>query len=126
MRFSVHLDIFDGPLDLLLYLVRKHELDVADIPTAAVTDQFLSYLDVIQQLDVDGVGEFLEIASTLIEIKSRQMLPGEEEVAEELADPRNELVRRLLEFKQLRDAASMLEERGRAWQDRFARRARGW
>jgi len=123
MRFSVNLDDFRGPLDLLLYLVRKHELDVVAIPLARVIDQYLEYIAVLEQIDIDAVGDFLDMASTLIEIKSRMVLPGEEEVAEELADPRRELVRRLLEFKQYRDAASMLEERSREWRERFPRTA---
>jgi segregation and condensation protein A len=123
MGFAVNLDIFRGPLDLLLYLVRKHELEVADIPLARVIDQYLEYIAVLEQIDVDAVGDFLELASTLIEIKSRMVLPGDEEVSQELEDPRQELVRRLLEYKQYRDAASMLEERGRARRDRFARLA---
>ena len=123
MDFRVDLDLFRGPLDLLLYLVRKHELDVVDIPIAAVTEQFLEYLAVLEQIDVDACGDFLDMASTLIEIKSRAVLPGEEEVAGELEDPRQELVRRLLEYKQYRDAASMLEERSREWRERFPRMA---
>jgi segregation and condensation protein A len=123
MQFRVELDMFRGPVDLLLYLVRKHELDVVDIPIAAVADQFLQYIAVLEQMDVDAVGDFLEMASTLIEIKSRMVLPGEEEVTEELEDPRQELVRRLLAFKQYRDAAQMLEERGRQWRERFGRLA---
>lgn len=123
MQFAVNLDIFRGPLDLLLYLVRKHELEVADIPLARVIDQYLEYISVLAQIDVDAVGDFLELASTLIEIKSRMALPGEEEVEQELEDPRQELVRRLLDYKQYRDAASMLEERGRAWRDRYPRLA---
>lgn len=121
MHFSVSLEIFHGPLDLLLYLVRKHELDVATIPIARVTDQYLEYLAVLEQLDVDAVGDFLDVASMLIEIKSRMVLPGDDEVEQELEDPRRELVRRLLEFKQYRDAASMLEERSRAWRERYPR-----
>jgi segregation and condensation protein A len=123
MHFCVKLDMFLGPLDLLLYLVRKHELDVAEIPIAAVTEQYLEFLAVLEQIDVNAVGEFLEVASTLIEMKSRLVLPGEDEVTAELEDPRQELVRRLLEFKRYRDAASMLEERGRQWRERYARRA---
>ena len=80
---------------------------------AAVTEQYLEYIAVLEQIDVDAVGDFLEMASSLIEIKSRMVLPGEEEVEDELEDPRQELVRRLLEYKQYRDAASMLEERSR-------------
>ena len=122
-RFRVQLDAYHGPLDLLLYLVRKHELDITDIPIAVITEQFLEYIAVLEQIDVDAVGDFLEMASTLIEIKSRMVLPGEEEVEEELEDPRQELVRRLLEYKQYRDAASMLEERSREWRERFPRLA---
>jgi len=123
MPFRVQLDDFHGPLDLLLYLVRKHELDVTDLPIAAVTDQYLEYIAVLEQVDVNAVGDFLEMASMLIEIKSRMVLPGDDEVEQELEDPRQELVRRLLEFKQYRDAASMLEERGRQWRERFPRMA---
>jgi segregation and condensation protein A len=123
MDFRVDLEIFRGPLDLLLYLVRKHELDVIDIRITAVTEQFLEHVSVLEKIDVDMVGDFLDTASLLIEMKSRAALPGEEEVAEELEDPREELVRRLLEYKQYRDAASMLEERSREWCERFPRSA---
>lgn len=122
-RFRIELEMFRGPLDLLLYLVRKQELDVTDIPVAPITDQFLQYIAVLEQIDVNAVGDFLELASTLIEIKSRMVLPGDEELEEELIDPRQELVRRLLAYKQYRDAASMLEERGREWRERFPRLA---
>ena len=108
-------------MDLLLYLVRKHEVEIVDIPIAAITDQYLEYLTLIEQLDVNAVGDFLGMASLLIEIKSQQVLPRCDEVEGELEDPRQELVRRLLEYKKYRDAASMLEERGRGWQERYAR-----
>jgi len=123
MGFRVELDLFRGPLDLLLYLVRKHELDVIDIRIAGITEQFLEYIAVIEQIDVDAVGDFLDLASLLIELKSRAALPGDEEVEAELEDPRQELVRRLLKYKQYRDAASMLEERSREWRERFPRLA---
>jgi segregation and condensation protein A len=123
MTFRVDLEIFRGPLDLLLYLVRKHEVNVLDIPIAPITTQYLEYLDVLRELDVNAVGDFLEMASTLAEIKSRMVLPRCGEVEEELDDPREDLVRRLLEYKKFRDAASMLEERGRGWQERFPRLA---
>jgi segregation and condensation protein A len=123
MQFRVDLDVFRGPLDLLLYLVRKNELDVSDIRVAKVTEQYLEYMGILEQIDVDAVGDFLEIASLLIEIKSNMVLPGDEAVADELEDPRQELVRRLLEYKQFRDAASMLEERSREWRERFPRMA---
>lgn len=123
MDFRVDLELFRGPLDLLLYLVRKHELDVVDIRIAAVTEQYLDYIAVLEQISVDAVGDFLDLASLLIELKSRAALPSEEEVETELEDPRQELVRRLLEYKQYRDAASMLEERSREWCERFPRLA---
>ena len=121
MDFRVDLDIFRGPLDLLLYLVRKHEVEIVDIPIATITDQYLEHLAVIEQLDVNAVGDFLAMAATLIEIKSQQVLPRADEVQDELDDPRKELVRQLLEYKRFRDAASILEERSRAWQQRYPR-----
>ena len=121
MKFRVDLETYRGPLDLLLYLVRKHEVDVVDIPIARIADQFLRHISVLEQLDVNAVGDFLEMASTLIEIKSRMVLPRGGEVQEEIDDPRHELVRRLLEYKRYKDAASMLEERNRQWQNRFPR-----
>ena len=125
MDFRIDLDVFRGPLDLLLYLVRKHEVEIVEIPIAVIAEQYLQYLAVLTELDVNAVGDFLELASTLIEIKSRQVLPrgGEEEPP--LDDQRQDLVRRLLEYKQFKDAASMLDERGRAWRERFARLASG-
>jgi segregation and condensation protein A len=121
MEFRVDLDIFRGPMDLLLYLVRKHEVDILDIPIAPITDQFLSYLAVLEQLDVNAVGDFLALASTLIEIKSQQVLPRSDEVEEAVEDPRQELVRRLLQYREYRNAASVLEERSRAWQQHYPR-----
>ncbi|HUT10799.1 MAG TPA: segregation/condensation protein A [Thermoguttaceae bacterium] len=121
MDFRVELNVFRGPLDLLLYLVRKHEVEIVDIPLAAVTEQYLEYLTILDQLDVGAVGEFLEVASTLIEIKSQQVLPRSDEIQDEIDDPRQELVRRLLEYKRYRDAASILEERSRTWQEHYPR-----
>ena len=121
MDFRVDLNVFRGPLDLLLYLVRKHEVEIVDIPIATITDQYLEYLSVLEQLDVNAVGDFLALASTLIEIKSQQVLPRADEIQDELDDPRRELVRRLLEYKNYRDAASMLEERSRHWQQHYPR-----
>ena len=122
MNFRVDLDVFRGPLDLLLYLVRKHEVEIVDIPISVVTEQYLSYLGMIEQLDVDAAGDFLVMASTLIEIKSRMVLPRQvESVEQPIDEPRQELIQRLLEYKKFKDAASILEERGRSWQDRFPR-----
>jgi len=121
MDFRVDLDSFRGPLDLLLYLVRKHELDITDIPIALITEQYLKHLAVLAELDIGAVGEFVAVASTLIEIKSLEVLPQGDEVEDAIDDPREELVRRLLEYKRFRDAASSLDEQSRNWQQRFAR-----
>lgn len=121
MNFRVDVSVFRGPMDLLLYLVKKHEIDLLDIPIGLIADQFLQHVNVLEQLDVNAVGDFLELASTLLEIKSRLVLPHEDEVTEELEDPRQDLVRQLLEYRKFKEAASMLEERSRAWQERFPR-----
>ncbi|HJN09172.1 MAG TPA: segregation/condensation protein A [Pirellulaceae bacterium] len=123
MSFRVDLATFRGPLDLLLYLVRKHEIDIADIPIALITEQFLEHLEVLELLDVDDVGDFVEMASTLLETKSRIVLPRVDEEVGEVEDPRDELVQRLLEYKKYKDAASLLEEQSRQWQCRFTRLA---
>ncbi|RIK88567.1 MAG: chromosome segregation protein ScpA [Planctomycetota bacterium] len=123
MRFRVQLDMYAGPLDLLLYLVKRNELEILEIPIARVADQYLEVLAVIEQIDVDAVGDFLEVATQLMEIKSRMMLPRHEDIEEEpLDDPRHELVQRLLDYKRYKEAASLLEERARDWQLRYARR----
>lgn len=126
MRFRVQLDMFAGPLDLLWYLVRKQEIDILDISIARVTDQYLEMLTVLEVIDVNAVGDFLELATRLMEIKSKLMLPRheeEQEADEQVEDPRQDIVQRLLEYKKYKDAASMLAERGQLWQQRFARRA---
>lgn len=123
MSFQITLDVFRGPLDLLLYLVRKHELDILDIPISTITEQFLGYLEILEQLDVNMVGDFLEMASTLIEIKSRMVLPQSDEEEGEIEDPRENLVEKLLEYKKYKDAASLLDERSRQWQQRFSRQS---
>jgi segregation and condensation protein A len=123
MNFRVDLDIYRGPMDLLLYLVRKHEIDVAEVPLSAIADQFLQHLEVLTELNINDVGDFVEMASTLIEIKSRMVLPRAGEEVEEIDDAREELVQRLLEYKKIKDAASMLEDRGRRWQQHYTRLA---
>jgi segregation and condensation protein A len=123
MRFRVQLDMFAGPFDLLLYLVRKHELDVLEIPIARVAQQYLEILAVLEQIDVDSVGDFLDVATQLMEIKSRLMLPRHEEIEEApVDDPRHELVERLLEYKKYKEAAGLLEDRARQWSLRYERR----
>jgi segregation and condensation protein A len=110
MDYQVDLDIFRGPLDLLLYLVKRNEVDICDIPLALIAEQFLDYLRVLEMIDVDRVGEFLVMAATLMEIKSRMLLPDTEGPAEEEADPRLELVRQLIQYRKYKEAAALLEE----------------
>jgi segregation and condensation protein A len=122
--YRVQLDVFCGPLDLLLYLVRRNEVDVLDLPIARITAQFIDYLEVLELIDLDQVGEFVVMASTLAEIKSRLALPRqEEEIVEQPVeqDPRSELVQKLLEYKRYKDAATALEERAAQWQERYPR-----
>jgi segregation and condensation protein A len=109
MDYQVDLETFRGPLDLLLYLVKHQEVDICDIPIAKITDQFLEYLRLLQSIDVDRAGDFLVMAATLMEIKSRMLLPAGPEAAEGEADPRTELVRQLVEYKKFKDAAVQLE-----------------
>ena len=112
--YPVRLDNFEGPLDLLLHLIRKHEIDIYDIPIALVTEQYLAYLDLMQELDLDVAGEFLVMAATLIHIKSRLLVPRietAEDEAEDAEDPRDALVRRLLEHEKFKAAAELLHER---------------
>ncbi len=110
-EYLVDLETFRGPLDLLLYLVKREEVDVRDIPIARIAEQFKHYLDVLSLIDVERAGEFLVMAATLMEIKSRLLLPRTEESTEPDDDPRQELVRQLLEYKQFKDAAALLEAR---------------
>jgi len=115
--YQVQLDVFEGPLDLLLHLVKKHELPIFDIPIAFITEKYLEYLDLMTSLNLDVAGEYLLMAATLAHIKSRELLPTppptddeEAEQAEE-ADPRQELIRRLLEYQKYKEAAESLGQR---------------
>jgi segregation and condensation protein A len=122
MAYTVALDAFHGPLDLLLFLVKRNEVDVLDIPIAAIADQFRDYLLVMQHLDVELAGDFVVMAATLMEIKSRMLLPADAEAAEEEHDdPRRELVKQLLEYRKFKDAASALEERAEKQGTRLSR-----
>jgi segregation and condensation protein A len=123
MPYTVALDAFHGPLDLLLYLVRKSEVDVLDIPIAAVADQFLDYLQVLRELDLDVAGDFLVVAATLMEIKSRALLPADaaNPADSDKPDPRAELVKQLIEYRKYKDAAAALEERAGLQGNRLAR-----
>jgi segregation and condensation protein A len=122
MPYTVALDAFHGPLDLLLYLVKKNEVDVLDIPIARIADQFLAYLQGLRELDVEFAGDFLVMVGTLMEIKSRMLLPADAQLADEDAhDPRRELVKQLLEYRKIKDAASALEQRAEEQGTRIAR-----
>src|SRR5690349_9974188 len=111
-EYRVSLDLFGGPMDLLLYLVRRNEVDLLDLPLAKITAQFVEFLAVLEFLDVDVASEFVAMASTLVEMKSRSVLPRQEEPEPEQPledEPRSDLVLKLLEYKKLRDAARALE-----------------
>lgn len=121
----LHLDGFEGPLEVLLYLIKAQEIDIFDIPIVKITEQYLRFLELMREEDLDVTGEFLVMAATLIQIKSRMLLPaeaqGEEDEAFEEEDPRLELVEKLLEYRRYRDVAQrlqLLEEERQAW---FAR-----
>jgi segregation and condensation protein A len=109
-EYKVDLTTFRGPLDLLLFLVKRNEVDICDIPIAKVTAQFLDYLNLLQVIDVEQAGEFLVMAASLMEIKSRMLLPRGEEEHKEEEDPRLELVKQLIEYKKYKEAANLLEQ----------------
>ena len=122
--YEVKLEAFSGPLDLLLHLIRKHEINIYDIPIALITRQYLEYLQIMKELNLSFAGDFLVMASTLIHIKSRTLLPqepGAEPCDEEDEDPRSELVRRLVEYQQFKDVAGRLSEQERLWRQVFQR-----
>jgi len=125
LDFRVELPAYRGPIDLLLYLVRKHEVDLTSMPLAVVVQQYVEFIDVLKSLDLSEVGDFIDLASTLLEMKSQAVLPQIEEEDDEprIEDPQAELVERLLQYKQVRDAAAVLEEMGHRWQHRFGRLA---
>jgi segregation and condensation protein A len=111
-QYPVRLDVFEGPLDLLLYLIKKNEVSVYDIPIALVTQQYLEYLELMRELNLDVAGEFLVMAATLIHVKSRMLLPRPDPSQEDTdEDPRDALVRRLLEHQKFKAAAELLHER---------------
>ena len=111
--YKVKLDTFEGPLDLLIHLIRKNEVNVYDIPISLITEQYLSYINLMQELNLDVAGEFLVMAATLIHIKSRMLLPRPDpaQEARDDEDPREALVRRLLEHQKYKAAAELLHER---------------
>ena len=122
--YRVNLDIFAGPLDLLLYLVRKEEVDIYDISIAKITDQYIQYIEILKSLDIDLAGDFLVMAATLMQIKSAMLLPKVDPESgllgeENLDDPRAELIRQLLEYKKFKDAANLLHAAADEQQERF-------
>src|SRR3989339_1827125 len=112
MKYKVKLEVFEGPLDLLLYLIKKEEIDIYDIPIAKITDQYLEYMEMMKLLDLDIAGEFILMAATLMQIKSKMLLPPDETPQQDIEqeDPRSELVRRLLEYRKFKEAADKLAE----------------
>ena len=124
-NYAIKLDIFEGPLDLLLYLIKKNEIDVYNIPIALITEQYLDYLKIIKSLNLDLAGEYLVMASTLIHIKSKMLLPVPDEPSDEEKeeDPRAELVKQLLEYQTFKEAASALVSRPLLERDVFTRSA---
>jgi len=123
MDYKIKLQIFEGPLDLLLYLVKKDHLNIYDIPIASVTEQYLDYLNLMQLLDLNIAGEFLVVAATLMQIKSKMLLPVQETqgAEEEESDPRAELVKRLLEYEKFKQIAEELREKENNQRDVFKR-----
>lgn len=134
--YRVRIDAFEGPLDLLLYLIKKAEVEIADIPISTITDQYMAHLRQIERIDIDLAGEFLVMAATLMEIKARSLAPrragesAEQDGAEALApesaeslDPRSELIRQLIAYKRSRDAAETLDRLRQEWSRRWGSRA---
>lgn len=124
--YKVQLEIFEGPLDLLLYLIKKDEIDIYNIPIEKITGKYLEYIDLMKMLDLNIAGEFLVMAATLIYIKSKMLLPPEERPIEEVQeeeDPRFDLVRQLLEYKKFKDVAHFLQHKELLEEKIFTRRA---
>lgn len=122
MSYKIQLDVFEGPLDLLLYLIKKEELDIYDIPITKITEQYLEYLSLMEILDLEVAGEFLVMAATLMQIKSRMLLPPDPAGIEtEEPDPRSELVRRLIEYMAFKEAAQDLKGREMRRSEFFSR-----
>jgi segregation and condensation protein A len=121
-EYKVELEVFEGPLDLLLYLIKKDEIDIYNIPIERITTQYMEYMNLMRMLDLNIAGEFLVMAATLMMIKSRMLLPADErpEMEEEEEDPRWDLVRQLVEYKKFKDAAARLQEKESHQEDVFS------
>lgn len=123
LPYQVRIENFEGPLDLLLHLIKKNEINIYDIPIAMIAQQYLSYIEAMKDLNLSVAGEFLVMAATLLQIKSKMLLPVEEsaEDDEDGPDPREELVRRLLEYKAFKEAARQLDTQERMWREIYSR-----
>lgn len=124
--FAVDLSIYAGPMDLLLYLIRREELELNDLSLARISSQYSDFLHVIEAIDIDAVADFLEPFSILLEMKARSVIPNETSIVDSidepiLDDPSDQLVKRLIDYKRYRDAASILDEQSRRWQLRYSR-----
>ncbi|MDI6745395.1 MAG: segregation/condensation protein A [Thermodesulfovibrionales bacterium] len=120
--YNIKIPAFEGPLDLLLHLIKENKVDIYDIPIAVITGQYLHYIEIMKDLNLDVAGDFLVMAATLIHIKSRMLLPVDEEApGEEQEDPRLELIHRLLEYQAFKDASLGLREREEEWMNIFHR-----
>lgn len=122
-HYNIKLEKFEGPLDLLLFLIKKNELDICDVPIALITKQYLEYINLMKELNLEVAGDFLVMASTLIQIKSSMLLPSHcnEDTEEETPDPRAELIRRLLDYSRYKEVAQQLQDRKLLGRDYFAR-----
>ena len=125
MNFRIALPVYNGPIDLLLYLARRQEVSLVELSLAKVVEQYADYLELLQELDLSEIGDFLDFASTLVELKSQSVLPRptaeDEEADQQIEDPQTELVERLLQYKEIRDAASILDEMAARWQLQYER-----
>ena len=119
--YNIKVPIFEGPLDLLLHLIKENKVDIYDIPIAVITGQYLQYIEMMEELNLDVAGDFLVMAATLIHIKSRMLLPVDEEAPGEEEDPRLELIQRLLEYQTFKDASLGLREKEEEWMNIFHR-----
>ena len=121
---KIQLDVFEGPLDLLLHLIKKDNLDVYDVNISAITTQYLEYLDLMKQLNLDVAGEFLVMASTLMQIKARQLLPSQVPTTEEQGpDPAKELIAKLVEYEKFKQASGFLQSNFDKFKDNFYKQA---
>ena len=122
--YKVSLDMFSGPLDLLLYLIKEAEVEITEVPVATIADQYLEYIGMADSLNINLAAEFLVMAATLMEIKSRTLLPTEEVSLDEVEDPGFELVKQLMEYRRFKELAGRLQEKGEERSRKFARLAR--